>query len=540
MTKRNLADGRLISAPTTSIAAAEAALSSLGPLVAGLFAGTDAVSVVGRLNKPLQLDKPPPPPPTSRQYRHLVSGGRHGSAGDKKHADVTSRLAAIHNAATLHVKSRKRRRAEVEANAIAIETETFVSSAARDKIVKEAEEKAEKERKQKLDEQLSLQQRRHHHHPTPHTTLFSASAIGKSSSSSVTTPAQGSLLALAQALVGGAVRPQATLAAAHSNEGRQQQVVKEISISASTLIRDASKQFITSSTISTVNSLETAPPPLPVQSSVYNSKPPHGGERMRKLRRDIHGWRVAEPGNSLSLHEAYSQWWTAVYAETVKVSVSSGSQPTSKVSGGGGGGGSSAVSLADINAALKERKKEEEMKRKGISLAANQKLKPVKPESKASILPTSLASAALSRAVNLSLVKSVRMRGAWVEVTRCQEQLPLRSLPPQTSTTLLSAKVSSSSSSIGVNDSEVQSSSTSPHHSHHFSGFITWIGSEYFTICSPLPHSLRRVTLKKKGTMLCVRWPSFALKKGERFVTDPPGPIETLVECSATDLLPSD
>jgi len=455
----------------------------------------------------------------------VVSGNRHGSAGDNKHAGVTSRLAAIHNAATLHVKSRKRRRAEVEANAIAIETETFVSSAAHDKIVKEAEEKTEKEKKQKL---LSMQ-----HHPTPHTSLFSASAIGKSSSSSVTTPAQGSLLALAQALVGGAVRPQAPIAAAHSNAGKQHQVVKEISVSASTLI-DASKQSITSSsTISTVNS-------LPAQSSADNAKPPHGGERMRKLRRDVHGWRVAEPGNSLALHEAYSHWWTAVYAETVKVSVSSGSQPTSKVSGGGGGGGGGgAVSLADINAALKERKKEEEMKKKGLSLAANQKLKPVKPESKASVLPTSLASAALIRAVNLSLVKSVQMKGAWVEVTRCREQLPLPSLPPQTTSTLASAKESSSSSSIRVNDSEVQSLSL-PHQSHHFSGFITWIGSEYLTICSPFPHSLRRVTLKKKGTMLCVRWPTFALKKGERFVTDPPGPIETVVECYATDLLPSD
>ena len=486
---------------------------SLGPLVAGLFAGTDAVSVVGRLNKPLQLEKPPPPPPTARKYRHLVnSTGNNGITRDRKHSGVTSKLAAIHDAVTLNVKSRKRRRAESEARAMAMK-ETSASLIEKEKKV--TEEIDQNKKKQELDEQ---QQQSKHRRIAANTlpTTSSFSSIVKSSGS--TAPAQGSLLALAQALVGGAIRPQATLPV--SNNPSKQVVSKETTTSKPTESKQqtsslSSSAFVSSSALKlsdeTCQSLPT--------SSKSNAETPHGGERMRKLRRDIHGWNIVSPGNSQPFHEAYSQWWTNAYAETVKASVSSGSQP-SKVSGGGGN-----VSLADINAAIKERKREEEMKKKGLSLDVNQKAKQVKLENKAIAVPTSLTSAALVRAVHLTLIKSLNMKGAWAEVTRCKEHVPLQ-MP-----------LSSVTSSVLANtaDNDLQQSLN-----NHFSGFITWIGSDYFTIVSPFPQSLRRITLRKKGTMLCIRWPSFALKKGEKFVPNPPGPIETLIECKAEDLSPSE
>jgi hypothetical protein len=248
-----------------------------------------------------------------------------------------------------------------------------------------------------------------------------------------------------------------------------------------------------------------------------------GGERMRKLRRHVHGWRIETPGNYTFLYEAYTQWWKETYSMTVKASVSSGSQPGKYVPGGSG----STVSLADINAAIKELKKEEELKKKNLAAinreegkqSGKKNIKQIEKESnKANILPVSLAPAALARAINLTLVKNVQMKGAWVEITRSSVQLPQMQ----------------ASSSLGNNDDILKNKAV------HFSGFITWIGAEYFTLCFPMPHQLRRVTLKKKGTMLCIRWPSFSLKKGETSVPDPPGVIETVIECFAEDLSPSD
>ena len=441
------------------------------------------------------------------------STGNSGITRDRKHSGVTSKLAAIHDAVTLNVKSRKRRRAESEARAIAMK-ETSASLIEKEKKV--TEEIEHNKKKQELDEQ---QQQSKHRRIAANTspTTSSFSSIVKSSGS--TAPAQGSLLALAQALVGGAIRPQATLPV--SNNPSKQVVLKETSNTKHTESKQqtsslsSSSAFISSSALTLSDETRQSLP----TSSKSNAETPHGAERMRKLRRDVHGWNILSPGNSQPFHEAYSQWWTNVYAETVKASVSSGSQP-SKVSGGGGN-----VSLADINAAIKERKREEEMKKKGLSQDVNQKAKQVKLENKAIAVPTSLTSAALVKAFNLALIKSLNMTGAWVEVTRCKEQVPLQM--PLTSVT---------SSVLAITaDNDLQQSLN-----NHFSGFITWIGSDYFTIVSPFPQSLRRITLRKKGTMLCIRWPSFALKKGEKFVPNPPGPIETLIECKAEDLSPSE
>jgi hypothetical protein len=365
--------------------------------------------------------------------------------------------------------------------------------------------------------------------------------------------AQGSLLAFAQALVGGAMRSQTPIVdsikstsnkhvftkgfldmkkgsgSSGSGSGDKSTIISSFSTmkptNSQTTISPSVIPSITlpcvdlneSSSISVLSN-QSVPSKEPAVQKIVKKK---GGERMRKLRRHVHGWRIETPGNYTFLYETYTQWWKETYSMTVKASVSSGSQPGKYVPGGSG----STVSLADINAAIKERKKEEEEEQKKKSATNEEKdvdkkqsgkknIKQIEKESnKANILPVSLAPAALALAINLTLVKNVQMKGAWVEITRSSVQLPQMQA---TSIDILKNKAV------------------------HFSGFITWIGAEYFTLCFPMPHQLRRVTLKKKGTMLCIRWPSFSLKKGETSVPDPPGVIETVIECFAEDLSPSD